>query len=284
MSHHDEFDLLEQVQAETEAKADTMEWSTDVDRRRFVFLSLASAAAGVFGLGASVLAQGAAPAATPQQPAAPPPPPLGNGEPVSWTFQPYPGGTGALFEKLIKERGAAAFARATYTPVRWTGAVPTSSEEIAFLPAHRLSVLIRDKRITSVQLTKIYLDRLERLDPTLLCAVTIMREQALAEAAKADADLAAGRYHGPLHGIPYGVKDLFSTKGVRTTWGSGDFDKRVIDEDAEIVVRLRNAGAVLLGAGVLFATRSHLVGLDVEESELDEITEQATAITVGSDS
>jgi hypothetical protein len=246
MSHHDEFDLLEDVQAETEAKAETMEWSTDVDRRRFVFLSLVSAAAGAFGLGANVFAQGAAPAATPQQPAAPPPPPLGNGEPMSWTFQPYPGGTGALFEKLIKERGAAAFARATYTPVRWTGAVPTSPEEIAFLPAHRLSVLIRDKRITSVQLTKIYLDRLERLDPTLLCAVTILREQALAEAAKADADLAAGRYHGPLHGIPYGVKDLFATKGVRTTWGSGDFEKRVIDEDAEIVVRLRNAGAVLL--------------------------------------
>ena len=245
MSYHDELDLLDEVQADTETTAETMEWSTDVDRRRFVFLSLVSAAAGAFGLGARVFAQGTAPA-TPQQPAAPPPPPLGNGDPVSWTFQPYPGGTGALFEKLIRERGAAAFSRSTYTPVRWTGAVPTNPEEIAFLPAHRLSVLIRDKRLTSVQLTKIYLDRIERLDPTLLCAVTIMREQALAEAARADADLAAGRYRGPLHGIPYGVKDLFSTKGVRTTWGSGDFDKRVIDEDAEIVVRLRNAGAVLM--------------------------------------
>ena len=106
--------------------------------------------------------------------------------------------------------------------------------------------MIKEKKITSVQLTKIYLDRIERLDPTLLCAVTIMREQALAEAARADADLVAGRYKGPLHGIPYGVKDLFSTKGVRTTWGSKDFENRIIDEDAEVVVRLRNAGAVLI--------------------------------------
>src|SRR5215510_15175508 len=68
----------------------------------------------------------------------------------------------------------------------------------------------------------------------------------MAEAAKADADLKAGKYHGPLHGIPYGVKDLFSTKGVRTTWGSKDFEDRIIDEDAEVVVRLRDAGAVLI--------------------------------------
>ena len=244
MTHYDEFDLLEQVQAETEELADGMAWSSGLDRRRFVFLSLVAAAASTFGFGATAVAQGAAPA--PQTPAAPPPPPLGNGEPVSWTFQPYPGGTGALVEKLIKERGAGAFERSTFVPLKWTGPVPTSPDEIAFLPAHRLSVLIKEKRLTSVQLTKIYLDRIERLDPTLLCAVTIMREQALAEAAKADAEIAAGRYRGPLHGIPYGVKDLFSTKGVRTTWGSKDFENRVIDDDAEVVVRLRNAGAVLM--------------------------------------
>src|SRR5262249_2468644 len=75
---------------------------------------------------------------------------------------------------------------------------------------------------------------------------TIMEDSAMAEAAKADADLKAGKYHGPLHGIPYGVKDLFSTKGVRTTWGSKDFENRVIDDDAEVVVRLREAGAVLV--------------------------------------
>lgn len=245
MNHHDEWDLLDQVQADAESAADHMEWSTGLDRRRFVFHSIVAAAAGMFGLGATVAAQG--PGTTPQAaPPAPPPPPLGNGEPISWTFQPYPGGTGALMERLIKERGAAAFDRAPFVPLKWTGLVPTRAEDIAFLPAHRLAALLKEKRITSFQLTKIYLDRIERLDPTLLCAVTIMREQALAEASRADTEIAAGRYRGPLHGIPYGVKDLFSTKGVRTTWGSKDFEHRMIDEDAEVIVRLRNAGAVLI--------------------------------------
>jgi Asp-tRNA(Asn)/Glu-tRNA(Gln) amidotransferase A subunit family amidase len=159
-------------------------------------------------------------------------------------------------EKLIHERGAAAFQRSTFTVAPWTGPVPTAPEEIAFLPAHRLSALIHGRKLTSVQLTKIYLDRIKRLDPTLLCAVTIMEEQGLAEAARADAELKAGKSRGPLHGIPYGVKDLFSTKGVRTTWGSKDFENRIIDDDAEVVVRLREAGAVLIAklATGLFAS------------------------------
>jgi Asp-tRNA(Asn)/Glu-tRNA(Gln) amidotransferase A subunit family amidase len=149
-------------------------------------------------------------------------------------------------EKLMRERGPAAFQRATFSVPRWTGAVPNDPETVAFLPAHRLSALIKERKLTSTQLTRIYLDRLKRLDPTLLCAVTIMEEQAVAEAARADEEIRAGRYRGPLHGIPYGLKDLFSTKGVRTTWGSKDFENRTIDEDAEVVVRLRNAGAVLM--------------------------------------
>jgi len=257
MRNFEELDLLDQVQAEAEAAADELVEASNgaFDRRQFVFMSLVTAAASTFGFGARALAQAPAGAA-PQAPQQPPPPPLGNGDPVSWTFQPYPGGTGALMEKLINERGAAAFKRATFTVDPWTGPVPTAEEDIAFLPAHRLSALIKAKKITSTQVTKIYLDRLKRYDPTLLCAVTIMEEQAMAEAAKADADLKAGKYHGPLHGIPYGVKDLFSTKGVRTTWGSKDFENRVIDEDAEVVVRLRNAGAVLIAklATGLFAS------------------------------
>ena len=86
--------------------------------------------------------------------------------------------------------------------------MPGAPDDIAFLPAHRLSALIRERKLTSTQFTRIYLDRLERLDPTLLCAVTIMKEQALAEAARADTEIRAGKYRGPLHGIPYGVKDL----------------------------------------------------------------------------
>jgi hypothetical protein len=246
MRHYEELDLLDQVQADAEAAADEFEAfaGEGFNRREFVFLSLVTAAASTFGFGARALAQAPGGAAQNSQQA--PLPQLGNGEPVSWTFQPYPGGTGALMEKLIEERGAAAFKRAVFTVEPWTGSVPTSEEEIAFLPAHRLSALIKARKITSTQLTKIYLDRLKKYDPTLLCAVTIMEDSAMAEAAKADADLKAGKYHGPLHGIPYGVKDLFSTKGVRTTWGSKDFESRVIDDDAEVVVRLRNAGAVLV--------------------------------------
>jgi hypothetical protein len=152
----------------------------------------------------------------------------------------------ALMEKLVREHGANVFQRASFTVAPWTGKVPTDAEEIAFLPSHRQAALIKGRHITSTQLTKIYLDRIKRFDPTLLCAVTIMEEQALGEAAKMDAELKSGKYRGPLHGIPYGVKDLFATKGVRTTWGSKDFENRVIDEDAEVVRRLRDAGAVLI--------------------------------------
>ncbi|HEY5418182.1 MAG TPA: amidase [Gemmatimonadaceae bacterium] len=242
MQNRLELEFLDNVQDEAEFLAEEAEEVMGMDRREFVFLSLMTAAASTFGFGARALAQGT-PAQAPQ---APPLPPLGNGEAMSWTFQPYPGGTGALMEKLVREHGAAAFQRATFTVPKWTGPVPNDPETIAFLPAHRLSALIRDRKLTSTQLTRIYLDRIKRLDPQLLCAVTIMEEQAMGEAAKADADITAGKYRGPLHGIPYGVKDLFSTKGVRTTWGSADFENRTIDEDAEVVVRLRDAGAVLM--------------------------------------
>jgi len=238
-----ELELLDALQDEVEAMADDAELS-GLPRREFVFLSLMTAAASTFGFGARAMAQAAPTAGQAPQPA--PLPALGNGETVSWTFQPYPGGTGALMEKLVRERGAAAFRRSPFTVPKWNGPMPNAPDDIAFLPAHRLSALIRERKLTSTQVTRIYLDRIKRLDPTLLCAVTIMEEQALAEAARADAEIRAGKYRGPLHGIPYGVKDLFATKGTRTTWGSADFEQRVIDEDAEVVVRLREAGAVLI--------------------------------------
>ncbi len=241
-------DRLDALQEELEAQDFDQERS-GIDRRSFVFLSLAAAAATTLGIdpkraSAGTLRPSGGPAPLPQQQV--PPVPLGNGEPPALQFQPYPGGTGALMEKLVKERGAQAFERGTYAPEPWTGPVPSTDEEIAFLPAHRLSALIRAGRITSARLTDIYLERLQRLNPTLLAAVTIMPEQARAEAKKADAEIAAGRYRGPLHGLPYGVKDLFATKGVPTSWGTGDFENRIIDEDAEVVRRLRDAGAVLI--------------------------------------
>lgn len=241
-------DLLEQVQGDLVA-SDVDAEAHGIDRRQFVFFSLAAAAATTLGVepgrAQERLLKGALPGVMQQQQRQPPVP-LGNGEPPALQFQPYPGGTGALMEKLVRERGAAAFDRGSYEPEPWTGPLPTSDEGIAFLPAYRLAALIKARRMTSARLTDIYLARLERLNPTLLCAVTIMADQARAEAARADAEIAAGRYRGPLHGLPYGVKDLFATKGVPTTWGARDFENRTIDQDAEVVVRLREAGAVLI--------------------------------------
>src|ERR1041385_8805539 len=124
MSFHDELDLLDQAQTEAEQSADEA-GLTGMDRRHFVFASLTAAAATTFGFGAVALAQ--APGGGPQQPQQPPPP-LGNGEPVSWTFQPYPGGTGVLMEKLIAERGANAFKRDVFTVEKWSGPVPTNPD------------------------------------------------------------------------------------------------------------------------------------------------------------
>jgi Asp-tRNA(Asn)/Glu-tRNA(Gln) amidotransferase A subunit family amidase len=239
-------ELLEHAEVDVNRVADELQLE-GTHRREFVLMSLAAAAATTFGLASRVNAQAAAPATpAPQAAPAPPPAPLGNAEPISWAFQPYPAGTGALMEKLVRERGAKAFDRVAFTVERWSGPVPTSDEDVAFLPAHRLSALLKERKITSTRLTQIYLERLKRLNPTLLCAVTIMESQALAEAARADEEIGAGDYRGPLHGIPYGVKDVFSTKGVPTTWGAKDFENQIIDEDAEVVVRLREAGAVLL--------------------------------------
>ena len=259
MSMHDEFDLLDEAQNEAERTADGMVFDSEIDRRQFVFVSLVTAAATTFGFGARAIAQGAgggAAGARGAQGTPEPPVPLDNMEPVSWTFQPYPGGTGSLLEKTYREKGPAAFARqrfawdATSGAFRiapWgSGALPSTDEEIAFLPAHRLAAAIHARKLTSVRITTIYLERLKRLNPTLLCAVTILEDRALADAAAMDAEIKAGKYRGPLHGIPWGVKDLFAVKGTPTTWGAQDFETRVIDEDAEVVRRLRDAGAVLI--------------------------------------
>jgi Asp-tRNA(Asn)/Glu-tRNA(Gln) amidotransferase A subunit family amidase len=238
-------DLLDQAEADLVHDADARQLE-GLARREFVFFGLVAAAASVFGAVGPARGQAPAPAGGAIPPEPLPRYPLSNGEPVSWTFQPHPGGTGALMERLIRERGARAFERRPLTVQRWSGPVPSTDDDLAFLPAHRLSALLRERRVTSTQLTRLYLDRLARLNPTLLCAVTIMEPQALAEAARADDELRAGRFRGPLHGLPYGVKDIFSTRGVPTTWGARDFEHRIIDEDAEVVVRLREAGAVLI--------------------------------------
>jgi Asp-tRNA(Asn)/Glu-tRNA(Gln) amidotransferase A subunit family amidase len=123
---------------------------------------------------------------------------------------------------------------------------PANLEDVAFWPVTKLASLIERRLVTSTELTQMYLARLERYQPTLLFAVTITRDLALQQAAAADRDIAAGRYKGPLHGIPWGAKDLFATKGIATTWGAEPYIDQVPDYDATIVERLRDAGAVLV--------------------------------------
>lgn len=123
---------------------------------------------------------------------------------------------------------------------------PARIADLAFWPATHLAALVRTKQVTSVELTRMYLDRLGRHNAVLNCVVTLTPDRALAEAAAADADLAAGRVRGPLHGVPYGVKDIIAATGAPTTWGAPPTASQVFDDDATVVTRLRDGGAVLL--------------------------------------
>jgi Asp-tRNA(Asn)/Glu-tRNA(Gln) amidotransferase A subunit family amidase len=121
-----------------------------------------------------------------------------------------------------------------------------SVEELAFLPVEQLGPLVRERRVSSAELTRMYLARLKKYSPVLLCVVNLTEELALEQAAQADREIADGHYRGPLHGIPWGAKDLFATKGIRTTWGAEPFREHVPDYDSAVVERLREAGAVLI--------------------------------------
>ncbi len=123
---------------------------------------------------------------------------------------------------------------------------PANLEDLAFESVVSLGARLRTKQITSTELTKMYLARLKRADAKLFCVVTMTESLALEQAAQADKEIRAGKYRGPLHGIPYGIKDLFATKGILTTWGAKPFAGQVFDYDATAVIRMRDAGAVLL--------------------------------------
>jgi len=125
-------------------------------------------------------------------------------------------------------------------------AVPMNLEDLAFRPVTELSELVRTRKVTSTQLTRMYLDRLQRYDATLHATVTLTEQRALAQARAADEEIARGRHRGPLHGIPWGAKDLLAVKGYPTTWGAAPYRTQVIDEDATVVRRLDEAGAVLV--------------------------------------
>ena len=124
--------------------------------------------------------------------------------------------------------------------------VPSNLDELAFLPVTRLSQLIKSRKISSTALTKMYLARLKKYDPVLQCVITLTEDLALKQANRADQEIAAGKYRGPLHGIPWGAKDLLATKDYKTTWGGMPFKDQVLDYNATVVERLEQAGAVLV--------------------------------------
>jgi len=126
-------------------------------------------------------------------------------------------------------------------------ALPTSDVDLAFMPVHQLAVLIKSRQVTSERLTQLYLQRIKTHSDTLACLVTLLEDQALIQARALDQELAAGKYRGPLHGIPYGIKDLFAVPGTRTTWGAPPYKDQVINETATIVTKLEKAGGVLVG-------------------------------------
>lgn len=167
---------------------------------------------------------------------------LENSVPMSLWFDPVP--TGFKKETIQK-------------PIDWglpkEVKVPENLEELAFYPVHKLAVLLKSKKITSTQLTKIYLGRLKKFSNTLQCTVLLLEERALAQARKADEEIAKGKYRGPLHGIPYGVKDLLAVEGTKTTWGAEPYVDQEIKTTATIVKKLDEAGAVLVAKFTLGA-------------------------------
>ncbi len=142
-------------------------------------------------------------------------------------------------------------------PVKWNLPkdldVPANKNELAFYNILQLASLIKNKKISSVELTKFFIERLKKFGDTLQCIISITEDIAMQQALQADNEIAAGKYRGPLHGIPYGLKDLFAVKGTKTTWGAAPYKDQAIDEDAFVYTQLKNAGAVLIAKFTLGA-------------------------------
>ncbi len=160
---------------------------------------------------------------------------LNNDVPPALNFNPIP--VGASFEEPQR-------------PIRFSlpGKVkrPKNLEDAAFYSVAELAALIRSRQVTSEELTRMYLGRLKKYDKMLHCVISLTEELAIEQARRADAEIAAGNYRGPLHGIPYGAKDLLATKTYKTTWGAMPYKDQVIDIDATVIKRLEEAGAVLV--------------------------------------
>ena len=159
---------------------------------------------------------------------------LGNSTPLALVFNPVPPGTVLPVEQQSMRRAPVAVA------------MPTSDEALAYLPVTHLAKLVETRQVKPSELTALYLARLKRYDPALHCVVSYTEELALRQARRADEEIMAGNYRGPLHGIPWGAKDLFAVRGTRTTWGASPYRDQSIDVDATIYSRLTEAGAILV--------------------------------------
>ena len=141
-------------------------------------------------------------------------------------------------------------------PIIWNkvnASLPTNKNDLAFYSIEQLAFLLKNKKISSVELTQFFIDRIKKWGDTLQCVITITQDIAMEQAKKADAEIAAGKYRGLLHGIPYGLKDLFAVKGTKTTWGAAPYKNQTIDEDAFVYTQLKEAGAVLVAKFTLGA-------------------------------
>jgi Asp-tRNA(Asn)/Glu-tRNA(Gln) amidotransferase A subunit family amidase len=142
-------------------------------------------------------------------------------------------------------------------PVKWGSSIqvtlPTNKNDLAFYSIEQLAYLIKNKKITSVALTGFFIERIKNYGDTLQCLISLTEDLALEQARQADAEIATGKYRGLLHGIPYGLKDLFAVKGTKTTWGAEPYKNQVIDEDAYVYTKLKEAGAVLVAKFTLGA-------------------------------
>lgn len=142
-------------------------------------------------------------------------------------------------------------------PINWeipaNVSLPANRNELAFYSVMQLASLIKNKKISSVELTKFFIERIRKYGDTLQCVISVTEEIAMQQAKEADALIAKGKYKGPLHGIPYGLKDLFAVKGTKTTWGAAPYNDQIIDEDATVYNKLRDAGAVLVAKFTLGA-------------------------------
>jgi Asp-tRNA(Asn)/Glu-tRNA(Gln) amidotransferase A subunit family amidase len=163
--------------------------------------------------------------------------PLGYEIPPALTF--FPAGTSPTDGNAPLDRGA--------QPIEYAAAArPAADQDLAFLPVVELAALLRRREVSSEELTRLYLDRLQRYDPLLHCVVSLTDDVALQQARQADRELAAGHYRGPLHGIPWGAKDLIAYPGYKTTWGAKPFQEQCLDVKATVARRLEDAGAVLV--------------------------------------